>query len=237
MFIIAALYTYKFNMKQKILTALKPKAASLGFNNEELEGYAEIIAKNLNSDATDETINAQIDAFLPVLKLSQSAVNRIVNAEKTKTQKEREEAERKAKEEEKAKEEAEGKNKPEWQQAIDALTKNQLELTQSFQSFLGEQNSKTLSQKLSETLKAKNIPEWYANPATAGRTFKDDTEVTSFAETLSNSWETAKQDLANKGFSETTPPNTGDSATLKDSEVIASQIEAETKKIVESNKN
>ena len=228
-------------MKTKVLQALKPKAASLGFNNEELEGFAAAIAQNLASDATDETISTQIEAFLPFLKLSQSAVNRIVNADKAKTQKEREEAEAKTKEEaeKKAKEaeEAEkGKNKPEWEKAIEVLTKNQAELTQSIKSFLGEQTSKTLSEKLSETLKAKNIPDWYTTPATAGRVFKDETEMTSFAETLGNSWETAKQDLANKGFNETTPPETGAGATLKESEAIAAQIEAGTKQIVEQSK-
>lgn len=69
-------------MKTKVLQALKPKVASLGFTKEELEGVATQLAENIQEDATEEQINAQIDAVIPYLKLSQSAVTRIVNAKK-----------------------------------------------------------------------------------------------------------------------------------------------------------
>lgn len=69
-------------MKTKVLQALKPKVASLGFTKEEIESVADSISETLQEDATEEQINAQIDAVIPYLKLSQSAVTRIVNAKK-----------------------------------------------------------------------------------------------------------------------------------------------------------
>lgn len=69
-------------MKTKVLQALKPKVASLGFTKEELESVVETISGTLQEDASEEQINAQVDAVIPYLKLSQSAVTRIVNAKK-----------------------------------------------------------------------------------------------------------------------------------------------------------
>lgn len=77
-------------MKEKVLQALKPRAASLGFTKEELESVVDSISGTLQEDATEEQINAQVDAVIPFLKLSQSAATRIVNAKKEKTQKETE---------------------------------------------------------------------------------------------------------------------------------------------------
>jgi len=69
-------------MKTKVLQTLKPKVASLGFTKEELESVVETISGTLQEDASEEQINAQVDAVIPYLKLSQSAVTRIVNAKK-----------------------------------------------------------------------------------------------------------------------------------------------------------
>lgn len=69
-------------MKTKVLQAMKPKVASLGFTKEEIESVVETISGTLQEDASEEQINAQVDAVIPYLKLSQSAVTRIVNAKK-----------------------------------------------------------------------------------------------------------------------------------------------------------
>lgn len=71
-------------MKSKILQALKPKTASLGFNKNELDSVVDTISGTIQEDATEEQINAQIEAVIPFLKLSQSAATRIVNAQKEK---------------------------------------------------------------------------------------------------------------------------------------------------------
>ena len=83
-------------MKTKVLAILKPKAASLGFSAEELDNVAEHITTTLTEDATDEQITSAIESSLPYLKLSQTAVNRIVNAkkdEKAKSKNKKEESE------------------------------------------------------------------------------------------------------------------------------------------------
>lgn len=68
--------------KERVIGAMKPKTAHLGFSKDELEGVAERIAGNLTDEATDEEINAQIDAVMPYLEISQKAVNRVVNQQK-----------------------------------------------------------------------------------------------------------------------------------------------------------
>ena len=83
-------------MKTKVLAILKPKAASLGFSAEELDNVAIHLAETLAEDATDEQITTVVDSSLPLLKLSQTAVNRIVNAkkeEKAKSKNKKEESE------------------------------------------------------------------------------------------------------------------------------------------------
>lgn len=69
-------------MKTKVLQALKPKVASLGFTKEEIESVVDSISETLQEDATEEQIAEKVDAVIPYLKLSQSAVTRIVNAKR-----------------------------------------------------------------------------------------------------------------------------------------------------------
>lgn len=67
---------------KRVLVRLKPKVASLGFSRLELEGVAARIDGNLKEDATEEDIDAAIDAVLPYLELAQSSANRIINKAK-----------------------------------------------------------------------------------------------------------------------------------------------------------
>lgn len=70
-------------MKTKVFARLKPKAVSLGFTETELQGVAARIADNLNSeDATDEDIDAQVDAVIPFLSLGQTMATRVINKTK-----------------------------------------------------------------------------------------------------------------------------------------------------------
>ncbi|MDR2928693.1 MAG: hypothetical protein LBV41_10940 [Cytophagaceae bacterium] len=71
-------------MKKKIFARLKTKAASFGFNRDELTGIAANIADNFDSEeATDEDIDAQIDAVMPLLKVGQQQAQRVIKASKT----------------------------------------------------------------------------------------------------------------------------------------------------------
>ena len=66
----------------RVIVKLKPKVASLGFSRLEVEGAASRIASNLAEDASDEDIDAAIDAVLPYLELAQTSANRIINKAK-----------------------------------------------------------------------------------------------------------------------------------------------------------
>lgn len=69
--------------KTRIFRKLKTKAASFGFSKEELMSVAATIADNLDSDdASDEDIDAQIDAVLPYLKVGQQQAQRVIKANK-----------------------------------------------------------------------------------------------------------------------------------------------------------
>ena len=76
--------------KKQVLTVLKPKVKAFGFDKNELESVAAQIADNLNlaEDASEDdiqtAIDTAVDAAVPFLKLTQSAVSRIVNAKKSK---------------------------------------------------------------------------------------------------------------------------------------------------------
>lgn len=69
---------------EKLIKMLQTKVASLGYNKKELRGIAEEISNNseLGEDATDEAINAEIEAVMPYLKFGQQQANRIASAGK-----------------------------------------------------------------------------------------------------------------------------------------------------------
>lgn len=63
-------------MKQKVLDVLKPLVASKGFKRAELEGLADIIAKNLTEESTEDEINNAVSGILPYAELMQKIGNR-----------------------------------------------------------------------------------------------------------------------------------------------------------------
>lgn len=65
-------------MKEKVLAILKPLVASKGFKKTELEGLADIVAKNLTDASTDEEINNAVSGVLPYADLMQAVGNRYV---------------------------------------------------------------------------------------------------------------------------------------------------------------
>lgn len=67
-------------MKGKVLAILKPLLASKGFSKDELEGLAEIAAKNLAEASTDEDINNAASGIVPYAELMQKVGNRMVSS-------------------------------------------------------------------------------------------------------------------------------------------------------------
>jgi hypothetical protein len=115
---------------------------------------------------------------------------------------------------------------------ISELKTSLVKQQETLNNLLVEKTHGTLSQRVTSTLKEKNIPDWFSSPALEGRTFKDEAEATAFSETLAAKWDAAKQDLANQGFKETVPPQAGASAVENDSTGIAKLIDDGTKTIV-----
>ena len=71
------------NKLELVLAALKPKIASLGFNEDEVKNVANSIVSGLAVDEpTAEDVNARIDAVMPILKVSQSMASRVINKAK-----------------------------------------------------------------------------------------------------------------------------------------------------------
>lgn len=124
---------------------------------------------------------------------------------------------------------------PEWQKAIEGLTATVQTLASTVGAQQAEKTHETLSQKLTSLLTDKKVPEWYSSDILDGRTFKDETEVSTWAEKIGTKWGERNQELANNGFKETVPPGSG-SGNVKDSELIAGIIDTGTKQIVEQQK-
>lgn len=68
------------NKRERILTALRTKASHLGYSVTELGSVAELLGNNpqLTEEATEEAINAQIEAVIPFLKVGQQQASRLL---------------------------------------------------------------------------------------------------------------------------------------------------------------
>ena len=180
-------------MKNKVLTAMKPKVVSLGFTTEELEGVATTLVGYLPEDATEEQINSAIDGALPLLKLSQSAVNRIVNASKEK-----------AKPEEKKEEKPEEK-KPE--EEVPAWAKS---LIQKVDTLSSEKVANSRLLKFQEVIK--DLPEKQKEFMSLGfnpTSFKDDEEFEAHIQKIQTLIPDIIQEQANDGLGKMGKPGGG----------------------------
>ena len=77
-------------MKNKVFTRLESKAKPYGFSKDELMTVCESIANGFSSEeeATEDAIDARIDAILPFLKISQSVAHRSYERMKAKFEEE-----------------------------------------------------------------------------------------------------------------------------------------------------
>ena len=188
---------------------------------------------------TDESQIAEaIKPFVPALKAVQANINSVAATSssakeselKTKYEKEIEDLKKANPDTTKPDEVV-----PEWQKAIEGLTATVQTLAISVGAQQAKKTHETLSQKLTSLLTDKKVPEWYSSDILDGRTFKDETEVNTWAEKIGTKWGERNQELANNGFKETVPPGSG-SGNVKDSELIAGIIDTGTKQIVEQQK-
>jgi hypothetical protein len=215
-------------MKEKILNAIKAKVGKTDISDKTFNAYVDIILAQITDESQIETA---IAPSVVVLKEIQANINSVAaNAAKAKETELKTLEDQKKAAEDAAKKAAEtgGEETPAWAKAI--LESNKV-LTDRLSAIEGERVQQTHAQRLAE--KVKDIPDWYKNPIVTGRSFKDETELDAFAESVVTGWGTAKQSLANQGFQDATPPEQGAGVPQSDVSSIVSQIEAGTKEIIE----
>lgn len=218
-------------MKEKILNAIKAKIGKTDISDKTLNAYVDVILAQITDESQIETA---IAPTVIALKEFQANINSVAaNAAKAKETEIKTAEDQKKAAEDAAKKAAEtgGEETPAWAKSI--LESNKA-LTDRLAAIEGEKVQQTHSQKLAEKLK--DVPDWHKNPIIQGRSFKDDSEVESFAESVLTNWGVAKQSLANQGFQDATPPEQGAGVPQNDVSSIVSQIEAGTKEIIESTK-
>lgn len=215
-------------MKKNILARLKPKAASLGFNKQELEGAAAVIAGNFNSEeeATDEAIDAQIDAVLPFLKLGQQHATRLANKPTPKP--DGNDGDPKPPVTPQNPPKTDDKNVPEWAKALIASNES---LAKEITTLKADKTVSTRKQQLEAILKDSGKFGERTLKNFAKMNFESDEEFEEFLSDVEADLEEYQQDEGNETLSTVTkPPGTGDRKTtvkpLSDKEVeeIAASI-------------
>ena len=214
-----------------IFNLLKPKAQALGFTKEELEDVAVAIARGIeDEEPTEEVMNARVDAVIPFLKVSQTAVSRIVNAKKNETDSTKTPDTNKGK----------GGNVDQDTQPTGDLSEI---ITQAVNAAIkplhdkivvleSEKREESYSVRLKNDLK--DVDEDFLSTLLVGRKFENDDDYNSFVSSAKSGWEKFTQKFDEKGLTFTPPGKGGKSS--DDVESLVSAIEAGTKQIVEQRK-
>ena len=200
-------------MKSKILAQLKAKFP--GVQNTLLDRVAETISKTVTKE---EDIDAAVTAATPFVTefsaFHQSEADRRVTEAVQKREGELNaeiEKLKKAKPDDKDKDKPKPDDPPAWAQALIDQNKS---LTEKLTAFETGNHQKTLTGKLTAKLTEAKVPEKYYAPMIAGRTFKDDAEVESFAQSIVTAHQDFTQELVNQGLGQNQKPILG--ATNKD---------------------
>ena len=222
-------------MKTKVLEVLKPKAASFGFNEDELASASENIAGTLKEEATAEEIAAAVDAALPYLKLSQSAANRSIERFKTQFEKEhptktkeQEEAERKAKEEaERQRKEEEAKRQkeePEWFKKYREDSEKRIKELEDANSRLAAEKTDSDFRKAAISA-LEGVDESYYALMLKSTKFAKQEDVDNFVAEVKAGWEAMSKKLKIGSLSHIKPPMGGSNPSDKPSAEVQARIE------------
>ncbi|MDR1937982.1 MAG: hypothetical protein LBQ73_05740 [Tannerellaceae bacterium] len=219
-------------MKEKIFTALKAAILVNGktsISDKTLNTYVDVVSAQI----TDETqITEAIKPHVVVLKEIQGNINSVASESATVVKTEYEKRIEDLKKANPANPANPPKEEDEFVKKMEDLLSAKLSpLQEKLSAYEAQETQKTLSSKLTELLKSHEIPEWYSKNAVSGRTFKDETEVTAFAETLKTEWGATKQELVNQGFTSVKPPVEG-GGTPDEGAAVAALIAKGTEEIV-----
>lgn len=208
--------------KETVYGLMKPKTASLGFTKDELMTVCASIAGRFDSkeeEATEEEINAEIDAVLPYLQLSQSAANRIVQQSNPKKKEQR-----KAKKNKKSKSEEDDEDDdddvhhdsddddddevdddtPKWARK---LIKDNQSLREELSSMKAEKTHGDLMTGVKTSLK--DIDEGFYSMALNGRKFATQDEADQFVNDVKENYKAFAKKMNIKSLAEVTPPRGG----------------------------
>lgn len=205
-------------MKTKVIERLKPKAASLGFTKKELEGVTDIIVRNLQEDASDESVDEEIDKALQFLEISQSMANRVINANITKTK------------QPKGEENTSPDNATHQNDEPDWFRKYREQQEQRLQQLENAKISESRRERFEKSLSGLLPKQKEDRLKDFDRmTFKDEEDFLTYLEDKSAMVSEINQELANEGLSKMSAPPAGTSAKSSTDEFI--------EKMVQLNKN
>lgn len=205
-------------MKTKVIERLKPKAASLGFTKKELEGVTDIIVRNLQEDASDESVDEEIDKALQFLEISQSMANRVINANITKTK------------QPKGEENTSPDNATQQNDEPDWFRKYREQQEQRLQQLENAKISESRRERFEKSLSGLLPKQKEDRLKDFDRmSFKDEEDFLNYLEDKSAMVSEINQELANEGLSKMSAPPAGTSAKSSTDEFI--------EKMVQLNKN
>ncbi len=208
-------------MKTRVLQALKTKAASLGFNKDELEGAIDVIItlgnlKNSEEEASsDEDINLAIDKVMPLLTLAQKQANRVIS---------------KAKQEPKPVDKPAEPQEPKGDDAVTQLMKMfndyKKEQDAKFAKIEGERLATTRKSQVEAILKDSGVFGDRVMRNFARMTFKDDEEFSAFIDETKSDLEAYNKERMEAGLSTIGPIGKPSDATPKKSVISEEEIDA-----------
>lgn len=211
-------------MKTKVMTKLEPKAKSYGFSKEELMTVCESIANGFSSEeeATDEAIDARIDAMLPILKLSQSAANRSYERMRAKFE---EENKSNPKPKEETKEEPKPKDDmPEWFKAFkEKYDADQKATEDKFNHMSREKANEAFTSSVIAGLKDVD-PKFYSRDL-KGKTFDSQEQADAYVSEVIGDWTSFCSDRNIKAMKDVVPPGGADKP-VKPNENVIARVEA-----------
>ena len=214
-------------MKTKVMTRLEPKAKSYGFSKEELMTVCDSIANGFgsNDEASEEAIDAKIDAMLPILRLSQSAANRSFERMRAKFEEEHKPnpTPQKDQEQEIVKKE-ESDDMPEWFKLFQQKYESDQKATaERFNTMTREKANEGYMAKVKNGLIDVD-PKFYSREL-SGRTFNSEEEADTYVSKVIEDWTSFCSDRNIRAMKEVIPPG-GNEKPTKPNENVMNRVEA-----------
>lgn len=213
-------------MKNKVFTRLESKAKPYGFSKDELMTVCESIANGFSSEeeATDEAIDARIEAYLPILKLSQSAAHRSYERMKAKFEEENKPKPTPTPEPPKpAEQKPQEDEAPAWFKAFQQSYEQDKKATEEkFATMATEKANEGFMARAHAGLKDID-PKFYRD--LKSRTFSSNDEVDAYVAEVNEDWTSFCAEKNIKAMADVTPPG-GGVKPVKPNENVMARVEA-----------